>query len=70
MSTLMPSSAIVRNKRAAMPARSVTPCTVTLPSETSCVTPEMIAFSIRSSSSLTKVPAASEKLDATRMITP
>jgi hypothetical protein len=56
MSTLIPSSERTRNTRPAIPGRSGTSWIVSLASETSWVTPEMIAFSIRSSSSLIQVP--------------
>jgi len=64
MSTFTDSSARVRNSLAAIPGRSGTRVIVTFASETSWVTPEMMACSI-GSSSLTHVPAAHVKLDRT-----
>ncbi len=65
MSTLTDSSARARKTRAAMPTWSGTPVIVTFASEVSCVTPEMIAASMDSSSSLTQVPGSQVKLDRT-----
>src|SRR5581483_406730 len=65
MSTFTVSSASARKTRAAMPTWSGTPVIVTFASEVSCVTPEMIAASIVSSSSLTQVPGSQVKLDRT-----
>ena len=70
MSTLTDSSARARNTRAAMPTWSGTPVIVTFASEVSWVTPEMIAASMDSSSSLTQVPGSQVKLERTCTATP
>ena len=58
MSMFTPESASARKTRAATPGRSGTPISVSLASEVSCVTPEMIAFSSNfSSSSRIHVPS-------------
>ena len=58
-------SASVRNTLAATPGRSGTCSIVIFASETSCVTPEMIACSIDWPSSVTHVPGAQVKLERT-----
>ena len=65
MSTLTVRSARARNRRAAMPGRSGTPVTVTLASDVSWVTAEMMACSIDGSSSTTQVPGSQVKLERT-----
>src|SRR6476661_9877354 len=65
MSTLTPSSASARNTDAATPGRSGTCSIVIFASDTSWVTPEMIAASIKGTSSTTQVPGAQVKLDRT-----
>ena len=64
MSTFTSSSARAPNRRAAIPGWSGTSATVTLASEVSWVTPEMMACSI-APSSLTHVPGSHVKLDRT-----
>ena len=70
MSTLIPASASVRNTLAATPGRSGTCSIVIFASEMSWVTPEMIACSIGSPSSVTHVPGAQVKLERTWIFTP
>src|SRR6266542_6488958 len=70
MSTFTPSSARARKIAAATPGRSGTPSMVTFASESSAATPEMIACSIRTSSSVTHVPASSPNEDRTWIVTP
>ena len=70
MSTLTSSSARARNTEAAIPGRSGTCSIVTLASDVSCVTPEMIACSIVGSSSRTQVPGSQLKLERTWTGTP
>ena len=70
MSMLTPASASGRNTRAATPGWSGTPEIVTFASDTSCATPEMIAFSIKSSSLLTHVPSAPVNDERTWTTTP
>ena len=64
------SSARARNSRAAMPGWSGTPVTVTLASDVSWVTAEMIGCSIEGSSSVTQVPGSQVKLERTCSGTP
>ena len=71
MSMFTPLSARARKTRAATPGRSGTPKIVSLASEVSCVTPEMIAFSSNcSSSSRIQVPGSPLKVDRTCSRTP
>ena len=65
MSTFTFSSASARKSVAAIPGRSGTWKIVTLASETSWVTPEMIGCSIVDSSSVTQVPCSHVKLERT-----
>src|SRR5262245_23250890 len=70
MSTLTPTSASSRNRRAAMPGLSGTPDTVTFASLTSWVTAETIACSIDLSSSVIQVPGSQVKAERTCSLTP
>ena len=70
MSTFTASSASARNSDAATPGRSATCAIVTLASEVSCVTPEMMAYSMFSSSSTTQVPGSHVNDDRTCTGTP
>ena len=70
MSTFTLASASMPKTMAATPGRSGTSRMVTLASEVSCVTPEMIACSMVSSPSLTMVPGLSLKLERQWMTTP
>ena len=70
MSMLISASAMARKIEAASPGLSGTPTTVTLASEVSCATPEMMACSTFLSpcsigSLLTHVPCSPLKLDRT-----
>ncbi|CAM5230643.1 hypothetical protein SANTM175S_10925 [Streptomyces antimycoticus] len=73
MSMLISASEMVRKMAAASPGLSGTPTTVTLASDVSCATPEMIACSMPSSPSpasgrlRTQVPWWPEKTDRTWM---
>ncbi len=69
MSTLTSASASRRKSEAAMPGRSGTPAMVTLASESSSTTAEMMACSM-DSSSVTQVPTSQVKLERTCRRTP
>ena len=70
MSTLIASSAMARKMLAATPGRSGTSASVIFASDSSWATPEMIACSIRSSSSVIHVPDSSENEERTWTFTP
>ena len=71
MSMLTPASASARKTRAATPGWSGTASTVAFASVTSCVTPEMIAFSsVSRPSSPIHVPSLSPNADRTWSGTP
>ena len=69
MSTFTSMSASAPEQRAAMPGWSGTPVTVTLASESSATTAEMIACSMVGSSSVTQVPGSQVKLERTCSVT-